>query len=580
MTNTVNLKEKIVTIKDVSIEYRMKYQTIKAVDSVSLELEKGKITAIVGESGSGKTTIASGILGAIAEPGVISEGSIIYHDQEDIDVKNLSPQDLIKYKWSKVSMVFQAAQSALNPVMTVYDQFLETALDHGFANKEEIKTKVIELLKYVKLEPERVMKAYPHQLSGGMKQRVMIAFALLLNPGLIILDEPTTALDVITQDHIFKLLKTINTELGISMLLLTHDIAIVAKYADYVGVMSQGKLVEYGTTYDVFLNPQNSYTKKLIDSTPSLTKDISLMRMLNDDLDEANSLERLERIKYENSDENSNQELMKLENIHMVFEQGSFLSKRKVHALKNVSLTIRQGEIVTLVGESGSGKTTLGKIITGLYKPTEGTIMYDNEYMNKLFSKNIHSFNSVQFVQQDSYAALNPVKTIYESLYGPLRSFDKSLTKQQANQRIEELMEMIGLSPAETFLKRYPHQLSGGQRQRVLIARALTSKPKLIVADEPVSMIDVSLRLSILNLMNKLNEKLNISFVYITHDLSTARYIANGGKICVMYQGEIVEEGPIEDIINHPKHPYTIELIKAVPNPDPSYYKKVEAYET
>lgn len=263
--------------------------------------------------------------------------------------------------------------------------------------------------------------------------------------------------------------------------------------------------------------------------------------------------------------------LIELKDINMVFNKSSGMLKKDkaIHVLKNINLTVHAGEILALVGESGCGKTTLGKIITGLYKPTSGSIMFEGKHVSGLLSKKITSYNSVQFIQQDSYAALNPVRTIYQSLYAPIKSKNRKMSKKAIDAKIDNLMGLIGLSPASQFLTKFPHQLSGGQRQRILMARAISLDPKLIVADEPVSMIDVSLRLSLLNLMNELNQTLNLSFVYITHDLSTARYIARNGKICVMYLGEIVEMGDLSTLLSHPQHPYTRALIKAVPVPDP-----------
>ncbi len=264
--------------------------------------------------------------------------------------------------------------------------------------------------------------------------------------------------------------------------------------------------------------------------------------------------------------------LMRLENVNMIFKKpGSFLTDRNIHVLKDVNLDIGAGEIVALVGESGCGKTTLGKIITGLYRPTSGTIWFEGKKISGMFGKTLSSYNQVQFIQQDSYAALNPVRTIYQSLYAPIRTKNRKWTKAQIDERIEELMSLIGLQPSGQFLTKYPHQLSGGQRQRILMARAISLDPKLIVADEPVSMIDVSLRLSLLNLMKSLNEKLHMSFVYISHDLSTTRYIARSGRVCVMYLGELVEIGRIGDVVARPRHPYTRALIQAVPVPDPEF---------
>lgn len=264
--------------------------------------------------------------------------------------------------------------------------------------------------------------------------------------------------------------------------------------------------------------------------------------------------------------------LMRLENINMIFKRpGSLVSDKYIHVLKDVSLDIYRGEIVALVGESGCGKTTFGKIITGLLKPTSGKIYFEGQDISGIFSKKINSFDAVQFIQQDSYAALNPVRTIYQSLYAPIKTKNKNLKREEIDKKIEELMKLIGLYPCEQYLSKYPHQLSGGQRQRILMARAISLEPKLIVADEPVSMIDVSLRLSLLNLMKELNEKLNMSFIYISHDLSTTRYIADNGRVAVMYLGEIMELGKIGDIIKNPRHPYTRALISAVPIPDPSY---------
>ena len=264
--------------------------------------------------------------------------------------------------------------------------------------------------------------------------------------------------------------------------------------------------------------------------------------------------------------------LMQLKNINMVFKKpGSFLADKNIHVLKDVSLDIAEGEIVALVGESGCGKTTLGKIITGLYRPTSGDVYFGGERVSGTFDKKLSSYNQVQVIQQDSYAALNPVRTIFQSLYAPIKTHNRKWTKKQIEDRIEELMSLIGLQPSAQFLSKYPHQLSGGQRQRILMARAISLEPKLIVADEPVSMIDVSLRLSLLNLMKELNEKLNMSFVYISHDLSTTRYIARNGRVAVMYLGEIVEVGNIGDVIANPRHPYTRALIQAVPIPDPEF---------
>ena len=268
-------------------------------------------------------------------------------------------------------------------------------------------------------------------------------------------------------------------------------------------------------------------------------------------------------------------DLMTLEKINMVFRKNSVIRKEKaVHVLKDIDLTVREGEILALVGESGCGKTTLGKIITGLQRPTSGKIsLVGEDGQTGKIKKRRQSFLSVQFIQQDSYAALNPVRTIYQSLYAPIRTHNRKWRKEQIDERIDELMSLIGLQPAAQFLNKYPHQLSGGQRQRILMARAISLDPKLIVADEPVSMIDVSLRLSLLNLMSELNVKLGISFVYITHDLSTARYIARNGRLTVMYLGEIMEEGAIEEILSNPRHPYTQALLKAVPVPDPDARK-------
>lgn len=270
--------------------------------------------------------------------------------------------------------------------------------------------------------------------------------------------------------------------------------------------------------------------------------------------------------------ERDHEPLMRLENVNMVFKKpGSLLTDRYIHVLKDVSLDIEAGEIIALVGESGCGKTTLGKIITGLHRPTSGSVWFEGEKISGSFSNKSSLFRQVQFIQQDSYAALNPVRTIYQSLYAPLKTKNRKWKRDQIETKIGELMELIGLYPTEQYLSKYPHQLSGGQRQRILMARAISLEPKLIVADEPVSMIDVSLRLSLLNLMKELNEKLTMSFVYISHDLSTTRYIAQNGRVCVMYLGEIVETGKIGEVISRPRHPYTRALIQAVPVPDPDF---------
>ena len=511
---------------------------VKAVDGVDLEVKTGEIVGIVGESGSGKSLTSRTILKLLPEGGKIISGKVKFQDQ---DLLSLSEQDLRKIRGSKISFIFQNPSTFLNPVLKVGDQIAENIILHQNKKKNEVNEIVINSLNDVGLRnPDKIINCYPHQLSGGMQQRVMIAMAISCKPDLIIADECTTALDVTTQLQILNLLKEISSKIKTAILLITHNLAVVAYLCSRVYVMYGGKTIENAERRKLFSKPQKTYTKNLLNSSKQFL-DINKQTELNQ------------------------KKILEIDKINKDFELPG--SKKLLRAVKNVSLDLMEGEIFGIAGESGSGKTTVANLLMGLMELSSGKITFLNKEINlflredrKLFRKNI------QMVFQDPYGSLNPRKTIGNSLSLAIKIHFK-LNEEETKRRVYELLEMVELTPPETFYDRHPHELSGGQQQRIAIARAISTSPKLIITDEAVASLDMSIRSEILKLLKKINSETKVTMIMISHDLSILKNMCK--RIAIMYLGEIVEIGMKNEIFNNPKHKYTKKLISAtldIPN--------------
>ncbi|QMU31088.1 ABC transporter ATP-binding protein [Adhaeribacter radiodurans] len=562
--------------------------SVKAVDDVSFQLFPGETIAIVGESGSGKSVTALSILRLINTPtGKISAGEIIYQSRQfgTVNLLELPEKQIQKIRGNEISMIFQEPMTSLNPVYTCGFQVREVLELHKGLSKKQATERTLELFELVKLpRSNKILNAYPHEISGGQKQRVMIAMAMACNPAVLIADEPTTALDVTVQNQVLKLLNDLRVQHQTSILFITHDLGVVAEIADRVLVMYKGRIVEQGPILQVFSNPQHAYTKGLLACRPALSfgkkwlptvadfmqvepsgtiieKPISLVdnstKIVNQELIEASKNEKL-----------INTPLLIAENVEVYFPVRKPLFSRSqevIKAVDGVSFEIYPGETVALVGESGCGKTTLGRAILKMIKPTNGKIIFNKVNIASLTGKELRQERKkLQMIFQDPYASLNPMHTIGEAILEPMRVHNVYNTEAERKERVLELLHTVNLS-AEHF-SRYPHEFSGGQRQRISIARALALQPQCIICDESVSALDVSVQAQVLNLLNKLKEDFGITYLFITHDLAVARFMAD--RIFVMSQGKIVESGPAEQIYSNPQHEYTRTLIQAIPTGD------------
>ena len=530
-------KNETLVVKNLNVNYKVTKGNIKAVNNVSFRIKSGEALGIVGESGCGKTTIALALIKLLPDNISKFSGTITLNGK---NINRLSDENFRKtIKWKEISMVFQGAMNSLNPVLRIGDQLIEPLVYSG-ENKTIAKTTVSKLLNLVGLSDSTYSK-YPHELSGGMKQRVIIAMSMVHNPGLIILDEPTSALDVSVQAQIMNLLKSLKTK-GVSMIFITHDIALTSDLCDNLAVMKDGQFVEHDSLANVLNNPKHNFTKQLIQSVPTLSSKLKSRKL-----------------------KSNNKEILNLKNIKVDFMvRKGLLSSEPFTAVSDVSLKINRGETLALVGESGSGKTTLGRVVLNLIKPVNGKVKFQGSIINNntddfLFRK------QVQAIFQDPYSSINPFMTVYQILEEPL--IIHKLEKNLHSEKILKVLHNVNLTPPEDYIKKYPHMLSGGQRQRIGIARALILDSKFIVADEPVSMIDASSRLEILGLLNNLQKTKNLSFLYITHDIATARQFSD--RIAVMFFGRIVEQGRSNDVVKNPLHPYTKSLIEAIPTLNP-----------
>ncbi len=522
----------LLEIKNFNMKFKGLTEADFQISDVEINIPEGKTIAIVGESGSGKTLTALSILGLNPNSSIIQNNSQIIFDKKDLT--KIPSDQLNKIRGNKISMVFQEPLSSLNPLHTVEKQISEGMLVHKLANKNEIRNKVIELMKKVMIsDPESKLARYPHQLSGGERQRVMIAMALSNNPKLLIADEPTTALDVTIQYEILNLLKSLQDELNLAILFITHDLGIVKDFSDFVYVMQDGKVVESGEVEGIFQNPKKSYTKQLVNAR---------------------------RLQLKKKKMNKSLEIFKVENLSVNYIQKKPLMKTQTNEiLKNINFSINLGETVGLVGESGSGKTTIGLSILRLIK-SQGKIVFMGQDFSKLNRIQLNSKRKdLQIVFQDPYGSLSPRMTIGQIIEEGLISQKIELSSSKRLDMTYEILKDVGLSIQH--INRYPHEFSGGQRQRIAIARAIILRPKLLILDEPTSSLDSTVQLQILNLLINLQEKYNTAYLFISHDLRVIRYIAD--RVFVINSGNIIESDYTENIFNRPKNDYTKKLISS-----------------
>ena len=554
-------------INNLSVDYRMRKETVYAAKNVNIEVNKGEILGLVGESGSGKSTVGNAIINLIDEPGIVSSGSVILGD---LNIHKKS-ESIVKYRGNKIGLIFQDPQTSLNPILTVGEQLIETIQTHLKISKENAKNKSISLLKEVGIkDAEKRFDNYPHQFSGGMRQRVVISLALCCEPELLIADEPTTALDVSIQSQILELIKKLTKERNLAVILITHDMGVIAETADRVAVMKNGDLVEIGKTKDILTKPQKNYTKSLVSSVPPTNKKISRFVIIEKENknNKENSIKILNRW---TKKEILDQDLVEVKNLNKSFDDNFFTesSKNSVMAVNDVSFKIKEGESFGLVGESGSGKSTIAKMIVNLFKPSSGDILFDKIYITKIKQKKemMKFRKQIQMIFQDPYSSLNGRLKVKDIIAEPIKLHNPSISNSDLNNYIFDLLESVEL--IQKSADRYPHEFSGGQRQRISIARAIATQPRLLVCDEPTSALDVSIQAQILNLLKDLQEQLNLTILFISHDLPVVRQMCD--RIGVLKDGKLCEVTNTEDLFVHPQHEYTKELLRLMPKIESIY---------
>lgn len=539
------MSQDLLIVKNLSIHFGEEEEPVKAVDDVSFEVKRGETVVLVGESGSGKSITALAVLRLLPHAARVIGGDITLGETNILAVPERNMQQI---RGSRVGMIFQEPQSSLNPVITIGKQIGEVLKQHKGLRGSAQSSRVVELLNSVGIpDAERRQHEFPHQFSGGMKQRVMIAIAMAAEPDLLIADEPTTALDVTVQAQVLELLKAQQQKNNMGILFITHDLAVAYQMADRVVVMRDGRVVENGARDSFYRNPQHEYSKQLFDALPSREKRDR----------EGHSGEILEF-----------KEVLQVRNlkVHYPIRKGFF--KRivgYVKAVNGIDMTVYRGSTIAIVGESGSGKTTMGKGILRLLPITQGNVTYKDVDLAKKTPKEMRALRSdLQVVFQDPYSSMNPRMMITDIMQEGMIAQGIGADRAAREKRVDELMVQVGLEPS--FKYRYPHEFSGGQRQRICIARALAVEPDVIVCDEPTSALDVSVQAQILSLLRDLQDRLGLTYIFITHNLSVVAYIAH--YIAVMYQGEIVEQGKTDDILDAPQHPYTQKLLAAIPKID------------
>ncbi len=572
----------LLQIKDLSVDFVTGSGITSAVKNISFEINCGETVAIVGESGSGKTVTSLSILRLLpSPPAKCKSGEILFSEDGNTqnDLLKIEENELRKIRGNKISMIFQEPMTSLNPVKTCGSQVIEAMRTHQNISQKQAEEKAIGLFRQVKLSgPASMLNRYPHQISGGQKQRVMIAMAVSCHPALLIADEPTTALDVTVQKTILQLIKELKISQNMSVIYITHDLGLVAEIADKVIVMYKGGVVEHGSIKDIFLNPQNPYTKALLSCRPSANSKGKRLPVISDFLSEVSgngyqvSVKSEERLAFNNGlsvNEAGNIEtvepLLKVENLKVYFPvKKNFVGKilQEFKAVDNVSFTVDKGETLGLVGESGCGKTTLGRALIRLIPPTSGNILFNGKNIAHIPEEQLRKMRKdIQIIFQDPYGSLNPRLTIGQAINEPMKIHEILPTEKQRKEKIMELLQKVDLRPE--YFNRYPHEFSGGQRQRICIARALGLNPDFIICDESVSALDISVQAQVLNLLNDLKAELKFTCIFISHDLGVVHYISN--RIMVMNKGKIEETGTADEIYYHPKKEYTQKLIASIP---------------
>jgi peptide/nickel transport system ATP-binding protein len=525
----------VLSIRDLTVSLPAGADRSDAVRNLSLDINPGEILCIVGESGSGKSVTAQAVMGLLPKKQLVPTAGEIRLEGEEL--LGASTGRLQALRGSRMAMIFQEPMTALNPVMTVGNQIAEVFEMHTKLGPAERETRARQLMESVHLpDPERLLHSYPHQLSGGQRQRIMIAMALALDPVLLIADEPTTALDVTTQAQILKLIRELQRAHGTAVMFITHDFGVVAEIADRVAVMKSGEIVETGTMREVLTNPQHPYTKMLIAAVPSV-------------------------VPRHREPVVSGEVVLATEHLTKVYAGGGFFQKRReVRAVDDVALSVRRGETLGIVGESGSGKSTVARCIARLIDPTAGSVKLIGQEIAKLSPSALRPHRRrIQIVFQDPYRSLNPRRTIGKSLIEGARNF--GVSDQEAWKRAHELLRLVGIDPSA--VDRYPHQFSGGQRQRICIARALIVEPEVLIADEAVSALDVSVQAQVLRLLDDIRQRFNLAMLFITHDLRVAAQICD--RVAVMHRGVVVEMDTAQRIFSQPQHAYTRALFEAAP---------------
>jgi len=557
----------LLEIDNLNIRFKLDQETVNAVRDVSITLSSGEVLGIVGESGAGKSTIGNAIVNLLDAPGEIVKGKVIFEGQNLVGMDDKAMRTI---RGKRIGMIFQDPQTSLNPIMTIGNQLIETIRFTKDIDDVSAYNEATELLDSVGIDnPKLRMKSYPHQFSGGMRQRVVIALSLAGNPDLIIADEPTTALDVSVQSQILELIKSLCKKRRLGVIIITHDIGVIANIADRVTVMYNGSIVETGLVRQVLLSPKHDYTKSLIAAVPR--SDIKLKRFQSIDFIE-NNTHRNKRINLDNHwlgeklNQKKSAKAISVIDLNKEFIlKNSILFKNRIYlkAVNDVSFDINKGESFGIVGESGSGKSTIARLIAGLITVDTGSIkIFDKEVVNnKNKGEVINSQREVQMIFQDPYSSLNPRMKVQDIIAEPIKFYKTASDDNMIIEIVSDLLNHVGMSKAD--LLKYPNQFSGGQRQRISIARALASRPKILICDEPTSSLDVSVQAHILNLLKDLQDELGLTMLFISHDLPVIRQMCD--RVAVMRKGNICEINTTENIFNKPKHSYTKELISLIP---------------
>lgn len=557
----------LLEVKDLCIKYPSRHGVHLAVKSLSFSIERGEIVGVVGESGAGKSTVGNGIIDLLSPPGYVADGEVFLDGEK---ISGLSPEKMKQVRGSKIGFIFQDPMTSLNPLFTVEHQITETIHANMKVTEEEAYKRALNLMNQVGIpQPENRLKQYPHQFSGGMRQRVVIAIALAGEPDLIIADEPTTALDVSIQDQILGLIRELCIKNNVGCMLVTHDMGVVSNVTDKVAVMYRGDLVEFGETAKVLGTPEHAYTRSLISAVPRSDKRFDRFPLVNY-IEEAVEHKPIDIKSHWLGQSQDQREytgpLLKVEDVNLRFTtKDSFFPSRReyVQASNNVSFEVFEGETFGLVGESGSGKSTIARVIAGLYQPNSGKVTFEGIDLTDIKSERERRpfRRQMQMVFQNPYTSMNPRMKILDIIAEPIRFHKLTENEQQTRSIVYDLLDHVGLGRMAAV--KYPHEFSGGQRQRISIARALATRPRLLICDEPTSALDVSVQAQILNLLKDLQDELNLTMLFISHDLPVMRQMCD--RIGVMKMGTLLEVAPAEQLYTAPEHEYSKQLIGLMP---------------